>query len=146
MVGSYTAPGAADDAQTAGDYPSIRTLPALGYRYQDLYRQAKIQETIFEFLTQQFEMARVEEAKELPVLRIMDPPNVPEKKISPVRSLIVGLSVFVALVLGCWWVVEKEKWEQLPPDDSRRALAAAVASDVRAAFRKIRSSGTDSRV
>lgn len=143
MVGSYTSPGA-PDAQTGGDYPSIRTLPALGYRYQDLYRQTKIQETIFEFLTQQYEMARVEEAKELPVLRVMDPPNVPEKKNSPIRSLIVGLSVFVALVLGCWWVVEKEKWEQLAPDDTRRALAAEVASDVRAAFKKVKNGGKNS--
>jgi len=136
MVGAYTAPGSADDAQT-GDYPSIRTLPALGYRYQDLYRQAKIQETIYEFLTQQYEMARVEEAKELPVLRVMDQPNVPEKKNSPMRSLIVGLSVFIAMVLACWWVVEKEKWAQLPPDDSKRLLAAEVASDMKAALRKI---------
>src|SRR5215813_1488738 len=136
MLGTYTAPGSADDAQT-GDYPSIRTLPALGYRYQDLYRQAKIQETIYEFLTQQYEMARVEEAKELPVLRVMDPPNVPEKKNSPMRSLIVGLSVLIAMVLGCWCVVEKEKWEQLPPDDSKRLLAAEVTSDMKAALRKV---------
>jgi len=144
MVGTYTAPGSADDAQT-GDYPSIRTLPALGYRYQDLYRQAKIQETIYEFLTQQYEMARVAEAKELPVLRTMDQPNVPEKKTSPIRSLIIGLSVFVAMLLGCWWVVEREKWEQLPPDDSKRLLAAEMASDIKAAVRKIGIGRKDSR-
>lgn len=136
MVGSYTAPGEVQDAPASGDYPSIRTLPALGYRYQELYREAKTQETIFDFLTQQFELARVEEAKELPVVRVMDEPNVPEKKNSPIRSLVVGLSVFVALVMGCWWVVEKEKWDQLPRDDSRRLLFAEVKSDLKAAFRR----------
>src|SRR5215510_7802436 len=136
MLGTYTPPGTAADALTAGDYPSIRTLPALGYRYQDLYRQAKIAETIFEFLNQQYELARVEEAKELPVVRVMDKPNIPEKKNSPIRSLIVGLSVFVALVLACWWVVEKEKWNQLPAHDSRRMLAAEIASDVKAVWNR----------
>jgi uncharacterized protein involved in exopolysaccharide biosynthesis len=140
MVGAYTPPGQAADAQATGDYPSIRTLPALGYRYQELYRQAKTQETIFDFLTQQYELARVEEAKELPVVRVMDEPNVPEKKSSPIRSLVVGLSVFVALVLGCWWVVEKEKWDQLPLDDSRRLLLAEVKADLRAAIRRSGSS------
>lgn len=139
MVGSYTAPGAVDETAGDANYPSIRTLPALGYRYQELYRQTKTQEAIFDFLTQQYELARVEEARELPVVRVMDPPNVPEKKNSPIRSLIVGLSVFLALVLGCWWVVEKEKWDQLAPDDSRRMLAAEIASDVRNAMRKIAS-------
>lgn len=143
MVGSYTTPGSVDDAPSDANYPSIRTLPALGYRYQELYRQAKTQETIFEFLTQQYELARVEEAKELPVVRIMDQPNVPEKKNSPIRSLIVGLSVVLALVLGCWWVVEKEKWDQLAPDDSRRLLASEVRSDVKNAIRKLRSGRTE---
>jgi uncharacterized protein involved in exopolysaccharide biosynthesis len=137
MVGSYTTPGEAGAAPASGDYPSIRTLPALGYRYEELYRQVKTQETIFDFLTQQYELARVEEAKELPVVRVMDQPSVPEKKSSPIRSLIVGLSVFAALLLGCWWVVEKEKWNQLPLDDGRRLLLAEVKSDLRAAMRRI---------
>lgn len=136
MMGSYTTPATVSDAG-AGDYPSIRTLPALGYRYQDLYRQAKTQESIYDFLTQQYELARVEEAKELPVVRVMDEPNVPEKKNSPIRSLIVGLSVFVAMVLGCVWVVEREKWERLPIDDTRRVLISEVGSDLKTAFRRI---------
>lgn len=138
MVGSYTSPGEVSDSPATGDYPSIRTLPALGYRYQELYRQAKTQETIFDFLTQQYELARVEEAKELPVVRVMDVPNVPEKKNSPIRSLIVGLSVFVALVMGCWWVVEKEKWDQLPRDDSRRLLFAEISSDLGSPLSRLR--------
>lgn len=141
MMGSYTTPAIANDASASGDYPSIRTLPALGYRYQDLYRQAKTQEGIYDFLTQQYELARVEEAKELPVVRVMDEPNVPEKKNSPIRSLIVGLSVFVAMVLGCVWVVEKEKWERLPIDDTRRVLISEVGSELKTALRQITRSG-----
>ena len=135
MLGNYTPPGTDANTQTGSDYPSIRTLPALGYRYQDLYRQARIQESIFEFLNQQYELVRVEEAKELPVVRVMDQPNVPEKKTSPVRSLIVLFSVLVALILASWWVVEVEKWNQLPAHHPRRLLFAEVTSDLRMMLR-----------
>lgn len=140
MVGNYTSPSEVSDAKD-NDYPSIRTLPALGYRYQDLYRQARTQETIFDFLAQQYELARVEEAKELPVFRVMDKPNVPEKKESPTRSLIVGFSVFVAMLLACWWVVEKEKWDRLPQDDSRRLLLANIKSDLQKAMQRFHRNG-----
>lgn len=137
MVGDYAAPSDVSPEQAAGTYPAIRTLPALGYRYQDLNRQAKIQETVFEFLTEQYELARVEEARELPVFRVMDQPDIPEKKISPIRTLIVVLSVALALVLGCWWLVIQEKWEQLAPEDTRRLLVAEIKSDLTAAIRKL---------
>jgi capsule polysaccharide export protein KpsE/RkpR len=140
MVGNYTDPSAAEsEAQAAGSYPSIRALPALGYSYADLYRQAKIQESVFDFLTHQYELARIQEARELPVIRVMDEGSVPEKKVSPIRSLIIGLSIFTALVLACVWIIEKDRWNQLPADDSRRLLAGEVEDELRSFFRKLRS-------
>jgi uncharacterized protein involved in exopolysaccharide biosynthesis len=44
-------------------YPSIRKLPLLGVTYAELYRNNKVQETIYELLTQQCELAKVQEAK-----------------------------------------------------------------------------------
>ena len=41
-------------------YPSIRKLPLLGVTYADLYRQTKIEETVYELLTQQYEVAKVQ--------------------------------------------------------------------------------------
>ncbi|MCU1284834.1 MAG: Tyrosine-protein kinase Wzc [Acidobacteriales bacterium] len=139
MIGNYTDPSAAGaESQAAGSYPSIRTLPALGYSYADLYRQAKIQESVFDFLTHQYELARIQEARELPVIRVMDEGNVPEKKVSPSRSLIIALSLLTAFVLACVWVVEKERWNQLPADDSRRLLAGEVEGELASFLRKVR--------
>lgn len=139
MVGSYTDPSVANEFATgSGSYPSIRTLPALGYRYIDLYRRAKIQETLYEFLTQQYELARVQEAKELPIVRVMDDGNYPERKVSPIRSLIVGLSVFAALLLGSFWVFARERWEHLSPHDAQRVLASEVADEFTALARRFR--------
>jgi uncharacterized protein involved in exopolysaccharide biosynthesis len=64
-------------------YPTIRSLPLLGAKYADYYRRAKIQETVFEMLTEQNELAKVEEAKETPSVTVLDTAPVPERKSSP---------------------------------------------------------------
>jgi capsule polysaccharide export protein KpsE/RkpR len=134
-----------DDA-AAGDlepgwsnpYPSMHTLPGLGSRYADLYREAKIQEAVYAFVTQQFELAKIQEAKELPIVRVMDAGVAPEKRSSPIRSLIVGGAVLGALVLACLWVMGKHRWEQVPSDDSYRLLAADVAGEFRSVLGRLR--------
>src|SRR5208283_1607650 len=64
-------------------YPSIRKLPMLGVPYADLYRQTKVEEAVFETLTQEYELAKVQEAKEIPTVKVLDSPNLPEKKSFP---------------------------------------------------------------
>ena len=46
-------------------YPSIRKLPLLGVSYADLYRRTKIQEAVLETLTKEYELAKVQEVKEI---------------------------------------------------------------------------------
>jgi capsule polysaccharide export protein KpsE/RkpR len=118
-------------------YPSMHTLPSLGSHYADLYREARIQEAVYAFVTQQFEMAKIQEAKELPIVRVMDAGVAPEKRSSPIRSLIVVGCVSGALVLACFWVLGKYRWEQMPVDDPYRLLAADVAGEVKFALGKL---------
>ncbi|HTZ75386.1 MAG TPA: Wzz/FepE/Etk N-terminal domain-containing protein, partial [Candidatus Aquilonibacter sp.] len=64
-AGNTKGDGEAADAAGAGKddlYPSIRQLPILGVNYADLYRRTKVQEAVFETLTQQYELAKVQEA------------------------------------------------------------------------------------
>jgi capsule polysaccharide export protein KpsE/RkpR len=58
-------PSGSEDTDNSS-YPSFRKLPALGVTYADLFREVKIREAVFETLTQQYELARIEEAKEIP--------------------------------------------------------------------------------
>ena len=120
-------------------YPSMRTLPGLGSHYSDLYREAKIQEAVYGFVTQQFEMAKIQEAKELPIVRVMDAGVASEKRSSPIRSLVVAGSVLGALVLACLWVMGRHRWAQVPVDDPYRLLAADIAGEFRSALGKVRS-------
>ncbi len=129
MQGNGAAAGT--DKSSMGSFPSITELPVLGYTYYDLYREAKIRETVYEFLTQQYELAKVQEAKELPTVRVMDPAVKPERKSAPRRTLIVGLSVFGALILAGLFVLGRSAWEQRPANDSLRLLGAEMAGESR---------------
>ena len=140
LVGQNNDASAQDTVGWSAPYPSMHTLPGLGSRYAELYREAKIQEAVYAFVTQQFEMAKIQEAKELPIVRVMDAGVAPEKRSSPVRSLIVAGSVFGAFLLACLWVVGKYRWQQIPVDDSYRLLAADVAGEFRSLFAKLQRS------
>jgi len=137
LVGQNNDTSSQDTVGWSAPYPSMHTLPGLGSRYSDLYREAKIQEAVYAFVTQQFEMAKIQEAKELPIVRVMDAGVASEKRSSPIRSLIVTGSVFGAFVLACLWVVGKYRWQQIPADDSYRLLAADVAGEFRSLFTKL---------
>jgi len=104
-------------------YPSIRKLPLLGVTYSDLYRKTKIQETLFELLTQQCELAKVQEAKETPSVKVLDPATVPEKKSFPPRLLIMFLGTAFAMMLGTLWVLGRAQWEELDPQHPGKLLA-----------------------
>jgi uncharacterized protein involved in exopolysaccharide biosynthesis len=137
LVGQNNDAASQDTVGWSAPYPSMHTLPSLGSRYAELYREAKIQEAVYAFVTQQFEMAKIQEAKELPIVRVMDAGVAPEKRSSPIRSLIVAGSVLGAFLLACLWVVGKYRWQQIPADDSYRMLAADVAGEFHSVFAKL---------
>jgi len=132
--------GTAQDETGTGSfaYPSLHTLPGLGSRYGDLYREARIQEAVYAFVTQQLELAKIQEAKELPIVRVMDAGVAPEKRSSPIRTLIAGGSVMGALLLACLWVLGKHRWQQIAANDPYRLLAADVAGEFKSVLGKIR--------
>lgn len=113
-------------------YPTIRSLPLLGAKYADYYRRAKIQETVFELLTEQYELAKVEEAKETPSVKVLDPALKPERKSFPPRLLIMFLGTFLALSICVVGVVGANQWKNADPTDPRKILAQEVFGAVKA--------------
>lgn len=112
-------------------YPSIRQLPLLAVPWADLYRRVKIQEVIFETLTQQYELARVEEVKEIPAVKVLDVAEVPEKRSWPPRMIIIASGTLFSFVLGIGWVLGVAKWRQTDSRDPGKALAAEVIATVK---------------
>jgi uncharacterized protein involved in exopolysaccharide biosynthesis len=115
-------------------YPSIRKLPLLGVTYADLYRQTKIQETVYELLTQQYELAKVQEAKEIPTVKVLDDAVVPTKKTFPPRTVIVLLGTMLGVAFAMAWLIGKERWSGVDVTDPRRIFATEVFTTVSAHF------------
>jgi uncharacterized protein involved in exopolysaccharide biosynthesis len=113
-------------------FPTIRSLPLLGAKYADYYRRAKIQETVYELLTEQYELAKVQEAKETPSVKILDPAAVPEKKSFPPRSVIMFLGTFFVLGFSLVWVLGSTRWRDVDPQDPRKIFLQEVACSLRA--------------
>jgi len=122
--------------EKASLYPSIRKLPLLGVTYADLYRRTKIQETIFELLTQQYELAKVQEAKEIPSVKVLDPAVVPSKKSFPPRLLVVAAGTLLAIGLSIAWIVFRKRWNETDPSDPGRVLTLEIAASARASARR----------
>jgi len=99
-----------EDLKAGQFMPSIRKLPLLGVTYADLYRRMTMQEAIYETLTKQYELAKVQEAKEIPPVKILDEPDVPERKSSPHRSIIILLGFFLSAFAGTSWVIALKLW------------------------------------
>jgi uncharacterized protein involved in exopolysaccharide biosynthesis len=123
-------------------YPTIRSLPLLGAKYADYYRRAKIQETVFELLTEQYELAKVQEVKETPSVKVLDPGRVPEKKSFPPRMLIMFLGTFLFFSISVVWAVLSGHWHQADPDDPRKILAQEVVATLKARTRWFSRNGT----
>jgi uncharacterized protein involved in exopolysaccharide biosynthesis len=113
-------------------YPSIRKLPLLGVTYADLYRRTRVQEAVFETLTKQYELAKVQEAKEIPTVKVLDEPNVPEKKSFPPRLLIIFMGTTLAFAAATTWVLGKTSWDQTDSSDPHKALAQEVFQTTKA--------------
>jgi capsule polysaccharide export protein KpsE/RkpR len=112
-------------------YPSIRQLPLLGVTYADLFRQTKIQETVYELLTQQYELAKVQEAKEIPTVKVLDAAIVPTKKTFPPRTVIVLLGMMLGATVAMTWVLAKTQWDAVDASDPRKAFAVEVYTTMR---------------
>lgn len=130
-LGKLAGKGADDKSSADQIYPSLRQLPLLGVTYADLLRQTKVEQTVFQTLTQQDELAKVEEAKDTPSVTVLDPPLVPENKSFPPRLFIMGLGTFLAFLCGIAWVLANSAWAAVDPGDPRKALAVEVWSDMR---------------
>jgi uncharacterized protein involved in exopolysaccharide biosynthesis len=121
------------DQSTADNaYPTLRQLPILGVPYADKFRQLKVDEAVYETLTKQFELAKVQEAKEIPSVKVLDQPDVPERKSFPPRTLIIIAGTACSVLLGAAWLFGTARWRQIDPHDPGMRFAQEIFGTVRA--------------
>ena len=84
----------------------VSKIPAAAIDYVRARRELKLQETLLESMIRQYEIAKLDEAKEGPVLQQVDVALPPDYKSKPSRALIVigtaALAFFAACLLAVW--------------------------------------------
>jgi uncharacterized protein involved in exopolysaccharide biosynthesis len=119
------------DPSSGSMYPSIRKLPLLGVRYADLYRRTKIQEAVLETLTKEYELAKVQEAKEIPTVKVLDVAGVPDTKSFPPRLLIIFLGTVLGTTFVALFVLGSASWNAIDTQHPGKQFAVEVWGDLR---------------
>ncbi len=96
-----------------------------GMEYIRRYRELKYQETVFELLSKEFEIAKLDEAREGSIIQVVDTAVPPDKKSFPPRTLIVLVMVFFSFFVACFWVIMRQRFSlasHMPENRQRMRL------------------------
>jgi uncharacterized protein involved in exopolysaccharide biosynthesis len=87
-------------------HPAMVAVPDLALQYGRLFRELKVQETLYALLTSQYEQAKITEARDTPTVQVLDPPVPADKHIKPrpvfnaLMAGLLGLCVSIMLAYG----------------------------------------------
>ena len=107
--------------QTTGsiaDFP-VGKVPSAGLEYIRKLREVRYRESLLEALTKEYEIARIDEAKDASIIQTLDPAVAPLRRISPRRTVIVAITMFSALFVAIVLVLFAESLERARRDPIR---------------------------
>jgi uncharacterized protein involved in exopolysaccharide biosynthesis len=98
-----------------GSSMSIPTskVPEVELEYVRKEREVKYHEALFDMLSRQYEAARLDEARDAPVLQVLDEASYPDTKSSPKRMYIMLGGLAFGFIAGCFWVLVREHVQAL---------------------------------
>jgi uncharacterized protein involved in exopolysaccharide biosynthesis len=108
------------EGQGGGSIPSVGSVPGLGQEYVRLMREFKIQESIVELMTKQYELARINELKDVVPFQVIQSAKVPERKSKPKRSRMVILATMAAFFASVFFAFIREYADRMPQEDKAR--------------------------
>jgi tyrosine-protein kinase Etk/Wzc len=94
-------------------------ISQVGLDYLRKVRDVRYYETIFELLSKQFEIAKLDEARQGTV-QVVDPAVTPDKRSFPKRTLITILALFVGFIIGISWVLVSESVSRAGAEDQAK--------------------------
>jgi uncharacterized protein involved in exopolysaccharide biosynthesis len=99
-----------DSTLSALDIP-LSQIPDLSLQFAVLTRNAKIQELTYQLLSQQLEMARLQEHRDTPTIMVLDAARPPDLPIKPKKRMIVVAAFVLSALFSCVIVVARERIE-----------------------------------
>ncbi len=101
-------------------YPTFSKAPQIGMQYMRLKREVEIQNIIYEFLTQQYEQAKIQEARDTPTIQVMDEAVPPYRKAKPKRAILVILAGVLSIIVTTLYVFTLEYLKVLEIQNNKK--------------------------
>lgn len=90
------------DSQLVPAYmPQIGRIPDLALQFAQLKLNLEIKQKVYEYLYPQYEVAKLDELREMPRFDILDSPSLAGLRSKPKRAILVAVVTFAAFLLGC---------------------------------------------
>jgi len=93
---------------------NLRKVPDSALEYIRRLRELKYREALLEVLTKQYEVARIDEAKDSAIIQVLDKAVPPEERSSPKRALVVSSTSILALLFAILFAVLTERAKEDP--------------------------------
>ena len=99
----------------------IQNSPLLTFEQMRLTQTAELKRTVYMTVVQQYEGAKLQEARNVPILTVLSQPNVPVRRSGPPRRFIVVAGVLLGLLLAA---TQDRLAARLSSGSTRRAPAS----------------------
>lgn len=96
--------------------------------YISRFRDFKYQETLFELMARQYEIARLDEAREGALIQVVDAAVTPERKSRPKRALVAIVTTLAAGLALVFWVFVRRSWQNAAATAGGAARLAAIGA------------------
>ena len=105
-----------------GEFLPFSNMPELGLQLAELTREAKVQETVWQLLNQQYYQAKIDEARDTPTVQVLDVAVPSTMASSPNRKALVLVFTLLSFVFSVVWAFGCEYVSNLDdhPEDKQR--------------------------
>lgn len=93
-------------------FPVAGQVPSLRLELEQLLREQKIREDVLLLITQRYELARVEEARDTSSFHILDSPTLPTHKSRPKRAQVTLFGLAAGFACSLAWILLPAWWRQ----------------------------------
>ena len=123
-----------ENGTASADGPSGKQAKPIGLENIKILREVKYHQMLYEMLSKQYELARLDESKDASIIQVLDPAIEPERKSKPKRAIIVVMAGLLGLFVGIIAAFISEFIEKVKARDGQNGRFIALKSALR--FRK----------
>jgi len=120
-------------------YLPFSDVPSIGLQLAELMREAKVQETVWQLLNQQYYQAKIQEARDTPTVQVLDvatPPIIPS---SPKRKVLVAVFGLLSIVLSIFWIFVQRYYAGLADRPEEKQRVDSILNEFRRDYQLLRS-------